>query len=371
MGWSCGSAYILLAIVVAAGSTCEQWCEEACAELNGDLDFECGSCPSTMGCHPGAPGFPRPASDTALLAALPPSTEHARHILLPAIEATLASGGSVRLDRYTGVATIVVNTATGCGFADETFRALNALHKRFASRGLAVLAFASDDFHQEPGSAADIEHFARSYGAGFEVFDKVAVTGDGAHPLFAALAAAAGTEVRWNYEAFLLDHTGLLRQHWQAGDLARANVAQQIEGLLGWGWQHGPPSDGDIARELVTPTGSMARDDTEAATSCSFDRVTAEQLESWSAEERSRRLEAQPHVVTGLMDHWAAMDNWSNPAAFSRRFGAHQLQWGRFRSGTEGHVNVSWVVEHSSTMHTVVVEASTCTAARFAPGSMR
>ena len=41
------------------GSTCEPWCEATCAELNGDVVYECGGCTGLEHtCRPGAPGFP-------------------------------------------------------------------------------------------------------------------------------------------------------------------------------------------------------------------------------------------------------------------------------------------------------------------------
>ena len=42
---------------------CEDHCVEPCASLNGRIRYECGMCQPTMpsiGCHPGAPGFPKP-----------------------------------------------------------------------------------------------------------------------------------------------------------------------------------------------------------------------------------------------------------------------------------------------------------------------
>jgi len=44
-------------------SECEEWCFAAvCDELNGDVQVECGGCPSSAGCHPNAHGWPSHAS---------------------------------------------------------------------------------------------------------------------------------------------------------------------------------------------------------------------------------------------------------------------------------------------------------------------
>jgi len=38
-------------------AACEEWCAEPCAELNGDVETECGACSSGWRCWPGAHDF--------------------------------------------------------------------------------------------------------------------------------------------------------------------------------------------------------------------------------------------------------------------------------------------------------------------------
>ena len=82
-------------------------------------------------------------------------------------------------------ALLIVNTASRCGFAEETHAALNELHRRYAASGLAILAFPSNDFDQEPGDADAIASFAKAKGAEFDTFARVSVGGGSApaHPL--------------------------------------------------------------------------------------------------------------------------------------------------------------------------------------------
>jgi hypothetical protein len=50
---------IMIATTMAAlANTCEPWCSAPCAELNGDVRWECGACPPHHTCRPGAVGWP-------------------------------------------------------------------------------------------------------------------------------------------------------------------------------------------------------------------------------------------------------------------------------------------------------------------------
>jgi len=125
-----------------------------------------------------------------------------------------ADGGEVPLSDYAGRVLLVVNTASRCGFTPQ-YDGLEALHRRYADRGLAVLAFPCNQFGaQEPGDAAEIATFCRtSYDVTFPVFAKVDVNGPAADPLFVALKDAApgllGSKgVKWNFTKFLVARDG-------------------------------------------------------------------------------------------------------------------------------------------------------------------
>ena len=117
---------------------------------------------------------------------------------------------------YRGKVLLVVNTASQCGYTGQ-YAGLQKLYATYAKRGLAVLAFPSNDFgQQEPGSDTEIKQFcSNTYKIEFPLFSKAPVSGSAAQPLFKSLVAQPNTrgEVKWNFEKFLLgrDHALIAR----------------------------------------------------------------------------------------------------------------------------------------------------------------
>ena len=106
------------------------------------------------------------------------------------------------------------NVASKCGFTPQ-YAGLEALHRKLAGEGFAVLGFPCDQFgHQEPGDEAEIKNFCKlTYDVSFPMFAKIDVNGDTAHPLYKHLKSAApgllGSEgVKWNFTKFLVDRDG-------------------------------------------------------------------------------------------------------------------------------------------------------------------
>ncbi|AVT33744.1 MULTISPECIES: glutathione peroxidase [unclassified Plantactinospora] len=126
----------------------------------------------------------------------------------------LTGDGFVGLEQFRGNAMLVVNLASKCGLTPQ-YAGLQALHQRYADRGLTVLGVPSNQFaDQEPGTPAEIAEFARStFGATFPMTEKIDVNGPGRHPLYAALVDTPDPEghsgdVRWNFEKFLVGPDG-------------------------------------------------------------------------------------------------------------------------------------------------------------------
>ena len=112
------------------------------------------------------------------------------------------------LCQYAGKVVVVVNTASYCGYTSQ-YEGLEALYAKYASRGLVVLGFPSNDFEQEPGSNKDIAEFCfNTYGVKFPMFAKTSVVGKDANPLYVDLAKLTGKRPEWNFHKYLLDKNG-------------------------------------------------------------------------------------------------------------------------------------------------------------------
>ena len=112
-----------------------------------------------------------------------------------------------------GKVLLIVNTASKCGFTPQ-YEGLEALHKKYGNKGLAVIGFPCDQFaNQEPGSDSDIASFCKlNYGVSFPLMSKIEVNGEGTHPVFAFLKKQAGgllgSDIKWNFTKFLVFKDG-------------------------------------------------------------------------------------------------------------------------------------------------------------------
>ena len=138
---------------------------------------------------------------------------------------------------YQGKVLLIVNVASKCGFTPQ-YAGLEALQRKFASRGFAVLGFPCDQFgHQEPGDEQEIKNFCSlTYDVSFPMFAKVAVNGDGAHPLYRFMKKTAkgllGTEaIKWNFTKFLVDRDGTIVGRYAPTDKPES-IAKDVVTLL-------------------------------------------------------------------------------------------------------------------------------------------
>ena len=128
----------------------------------------------------------------------------------------LASRTAVNLaEQHAGKVLLVVNTASKCGYTPQ-YKGLEALQRRYAGRGFAVLGFPSNDFRgQEPGDEAQIQEFCTlTYGVKFPMYEKVQVTGDDATPLYRRLARESGVQPGWNFHKYLVSRDGRVVGNW-------------------------------------------------------------------------------------------------------------------------------------------------------------
>jgi len=134
---------------------------------------------------------------------------------LYAHELPLLGGGTLDMRELRGRPTLIVNTASKCGFTPQ-YAGLQRLHETYGERGLRLLGCPSADFAgQELDDAAQIGAFcSENYGVSFTLSDKLSVRAD-PHPLWADLARQPGSAApSWNFAKYLVGADGRLLARW-------------------------------------------------------------------------------------------------------------------------------------------------------------
>ncbi len=127
----------------------------------------------------------------------------------------LLDGDELDLASLRGHPTLIVNTASKCGFTPQ-YAGLQSLYERYHGRGLQILGFPSADFAgQEYDDADEIGAFCeKNYGVGFPLTEPTSVRADPS-PLWHELARQphSGPPV-WNFTKYLVDADGRLLARW-------------------------------------------------------------------------------------------------------------------------------------------------------------
>jgi glutathione peroxidase len=126
-------------------------------------------------------------------------------------------GREVHLKEFRGRVLLIVNTASKCGFTPQ-YAGLERLYRTHRERGFEILGFPCNQFGaQEPGTAGEIGAFCKeNYDVSFPIFEKIAVNGSDAHPLYrflkkskpGLLGVIGASGIKWNFTKFLVDRRG-------------------------------------------------------------------------------------------------------------------------------------------------------------------
>jgi len=136
------------------------------------------------------------------------------HKNLYSLSCEAIDGKHIKLRRYRGNVLLIVNTASLCHLRRQ-LADLQELHERMKPYGLEILAFPCSQFmNQEEQNVYQISDcYKEKYGVEFQLFRKVKVNGQNAHPVFKFLkekapGALSTPSIKWNFTKFLVSHDG-------------------------------------------------------------------------------------------------------------------------------------------------------------------
>ena len=131
-----------------------------------------------------------------------------------------ADGKYISFATLKGKVSLVVNTATACGFTPQ-LPVLQTIYERYRQTGFEVLAFPSNDFgNQEPMENPEILiHCSNDWGTTFQIFQKSHVKGIACNRIFEYLSKKElnhkwNAKPRWNFQKYLIDKNGNLVNFW-------------------------------------------------------------------------------------------------------------------------------------------------------------
>jgi glutathione peroxidase len=115
---------------------------------------------------------------------------------------------------FKGKKILIVNVASECGYTPQ-YQQLQELYDNFKEK-LVVVGMPCNDFGgQEPGSDSEIQNFCSvRYGVTFPLATKINILKN-THPIYLFLTRQSengleDSEVRWNFQKYLLDENGFL-----------------------------------------------------------------------------------------------------------------------------------------------------------------
>lgn len=171
-----------------------------------------------------------------------------------------AQGADVSLSQFKGKVSLIVNTATRCGFTPQ-YEELEALYEKLNGEGFEILDFPCNQFGgQAPGTMEEIASFCSlTYGTKFPQFNKIEVNGENESPLYTFLKSQKGfagfdlnhkigkvldqmmskqdpnykdnPSIKWNFTKFLVDKEGNVVKRYEPTATA-ADMEGDIVALL-------------------------------------------------------------------------------------------------------------------------------------------
>ena len=145
----------------------------------------------------------------AMLSAVAVTMSYAQTPSFYDLKTDTLQGQPADLAAYRGQVTLVVNTASECGYTPQ-YEGLEQLHRELSGKGFSVLGFPSNDFGgQEPGTAQQIAEFCRrNYGVSFPMFAKLSTRPGAAQSPVYKFLGATGNLPAWNFSKYVVGRDG-------------------------------------------------------------------------------------------------------------------------------------------------------------------
>lgn len=128
---------------------------------------------------------------------------------------TSITGEPMPLAEFKGTVTLVVNTASRCGYTGQ-YAGLQELYETFKDQGFSIIGVPSNDFGaQEPGTEEQIASFCEiNYGVEFPLTRKTVVSGEEQHPFWQLARETLGDKAnpKWNFHKVLIGSDGQFLQ---------------------------------------------------------------------------------------------------------------------------------------------------------------
>ncbi|SCH87751.1 Glutathione peroxidase homolog BsaA [uncultured Clostridium sp.] len=146
------------------------------------------------------------------------------------------NGQEISMEYFKNKIVLVVNTASKCGLTPQ-FKSLQELYIEYKDKNFEILGFPCNQFaKQDSGTNEEIHEFCQlNYGVSFNMFEKIEVNGENAHPLYKYLKDEAkgflSKEIKWNFTKFLIDRDGNVVKRY-APTVSPIKIKNDIEKLL-------------------------------------------------------------------------------------------------------------------------------------------
>ncbi len=145
------------------------------------------------------------------------------------------SGSEIDFQKFKGKVTLIVNTASYCGFTKQ-YTDLQKLWDKYQQKGLIVIGVPSNSFNQEKNSDEEVKNFCQvNFNINFPLTEITNVKGENAHPIYIWAKNNYGKSAipKWNFHKILINKDGKIEDTYSSLTNPMSNKVQnKIESIL-------------------------------------------------------------------------------------------------------------------------------------------